>query len=173
MSKTEASKKQIKHKSIKKTFLFMLKTVWQNKRSMYFFYLLRLFTQILQKVLPVLLPKFILDELVAGINSGDYIPHVKSITGGLLMRISLLQSGICPVNEMTTSAGCSLQDISQNSFTIMILSPVLRLLYNINLIIYCMKPQKSSRSRRFCRNPEFYRQKHLDESGYFSFYFLQ
>ena len=72
------------------------------------------------------------------------------------MRKSLLQSGICPVNEMTISPGCSLQDISQNSFTIMILFPVLWLLYNINLIIYCMNMQKSSLPPHFCRNPEFY-----------------
>lgn len=60
------------------TISFMLKTAWKEKPQIMVLYSIRLMGDILEKVQSVLLPKFIIDELVLVLSGADVSAHLKS-----------------------------------------------------------------------------------------------
>lgn len=64
---------------IKRTVLFMLKTAWQEKPALFLLYTANLFADILDKVKEVLLPKFLLDELVLVLEGGSIEAHLRNL----------------------------------------------------------------------------------------------
>lgn len=63
----------------KRTILYMLKTAWQEKPSLYVLYFVNLLADILDKVKTVMLPKFLIDELVFLLQKKDIGVHMKNV----------------------------------------------------------------------------------------------
>jgi len=64
--------------SINKVINYMLKTAWKEKPVLFLVYFLRLIETILQKVQIIIVPKFLIDELVAIYNGAEISIHLKN-----------------------------------------------------------------------------------------------
>lgn len=84
----------------RKTIFFMIKTAWKEKPSLFLLYGINLFADILDKVRTVLIPKFLLDELVLLLNGGNAGEHIKNavmfaaLTIGSQFAASMLRNGV-------------------------------------------------------------------------------
>lgn len=84
----------------RKTISFMLKTAWKEKPSLFLLYGVNLFADVLDKVRTVLIPKFLLDELVLLLNGGNAEAHIKNavifaaLTIGSQFVVSMLRNGV-------------------------------------------------------------------------------
>ena len=63
----------------KETLKFMLKLAWREKKSVYFIYLLRFFATALSEIKVLLLPKLLVDEIVALKDGAPVEDHLKTI----------------------------------------------------------------------------------------------
>lgn len=64
---------------VRKTLLFMARTAWREKPLLYGLYLLQFVSLLLQKVQIVILPKFLMDELVLILNGSTLESHVRNV----------------------------------------------------------------------------------------------
>lgn len=87
-------------KYVNKTVKYMLNVVWQKRPSLYFAYLLAFFSQIIDKVRIVVLPKFLIDELVLAINGSAIKEHIKCV----VIYVSLICGSIFLSNLMSMLA---------------------------------------------------------------------
>lgn len=82
MEKAERKKRHMTAKEnrriVKKTLGFMLKATWKNRPSLFFVYAAFFVGQCLQKVQAVVLPKFLMDELMLVIEGGPVSAHVRN-----------------------------------------------------------------------------------------------
>lgn len=79
---TKGKKKEQKKSTITitwTTICYMLKTVVKNKPSLFLIYGMMLIAQVVQKMIVVVLPKFLIDELVLIINGAAVEEHLKLI----------------------------------------------------------------------------------------------
>ncbi|MBQ7918356.1 MAG: ABC transporter ATP-binding protein [Lachnospiraceae bacterium] len=87
MSKEKDTKKEL-HLCVE-TVSFMLKIVCKEKPQLIVLYVLRIFADIMEKVQDVLLPKFIIDELVLVLSGADVSQHMKSAAFYVVFTILL------------------------------------------------------------------------------------
>lgn len=64
---------------MKRTILFMLKTAWKEKPSLFLLYAVNLSADVLDKVREVLLPKFLLDELALVLKGAGAEEHLRNL----------------------------------------------------------------------------------------------
>ena len=64
---------------VRRTLLYMMKTAWREKPSLFGLYLMQFFALLLQKIQVVVLPKFLMDELVLILNRSAVESHVKNV----------------------------------------------------------------------------------------------
>lgn len=76
--KEEKNRKEYRQ-MIYKTLGFMIKTAWREKPSLFFMYGLLFSAQFIQKVQIVLLPKFIMDELMFVIEGKSISTHLQNV----------------------------------------------------------------------------------------------
>lgn len=83
-----------KKKDTLKTLRFMLKTAWQNKPSLMFLYLLRLVADVAVKLSSIVLPKFLLDEIVLFAGGAELSQHIRNAAcyAALIVVINLVTS---------------------------------------------------------------------------------
>lgn len=74
---------------LKRTISFMIKTAWREKPSLFLVYAASLCTDLSDKLQLVLLPKFLLDELVLIRNGGGAQEHVKNAVFFAALAITL------------------------------------------------------------------------------------
>lgn len=81
MGKVEKKKNDQKNNKevINKTLRYMVKTAWQQKPSIFIMYGLQFVAQLIQKLQIVVLPKFLIDELVLVIGGKALNAHVKNV----------------------------------------------------------------------------------------------
>lgn len=79
-------------KATLKTLGFMLKTAWQHKPSLVFIYLVRLMADVVSKLSSIVLPKFLLDEIVLFAGGAELSLHIKNAAfyAGLIVLINLI-----------------------------------------------------------------------------------
>ncbi|MGN0403103.1 MAG: ABC transporter ATP-binding protein [Acetatifactor sp.] len=79
---------------IKKTLKYMIKTAWQQKPSIFLMYGLQFVAQLIQKIQIVLLPKFLMDELMLVIGGKTMNAHVKNVIcyAALICGMSLISN---------------------------------------------------------------------------------
>ena len=63
----------------KKTLKFMLRVAWQEKPSLFLVYILLFFAELIIKVKDILLPKFLIDELMLIIGGAPVKEHLQSV----------------------------------------------------------------------------------------------
>ena len=63
----------------RKTIGFMIKTAWQKKPSLFLLYFIRLICEFVQKMQVVILPKFLIDELMLIIGGAELSAHINNI----------------------------------------------------------------------------------------------
>ncbi len=63
----------------RKTLGFMIKTAWQKKPSLFLLYFIRLICEFVQKMQVVILPKFLIDELMLIIGGAELSVHINNI----------------------------------------------------------------------------------------------
>lgn len=91
-------REQEKKYGVGKTLGFMLKTAWQQRPTLYLIYLVQLLADCMQKAQYILLPKFLMDELVLLLSGGNAEQHLKNavvyagFTVGLLLLSNLMLS---------------------------------------------------------------------------------
>lgn len=78
-SEENAEQKKNNRKVISKTLKYMVKTAWQQKPSIFIMYGLQFIAQFIQKIQIVVLPKFIMDELVLVLGRKALDAHVKNV----------------------------------------------------------------------------------------------
>ena len=62
---------------VKRVILFMLKTAAKEKPFLFFIYFLRLLRELINRAQAILLPKLLIDELVAVYNGAEFSEHLK------------------------------------------------------------------------------------------------
>ncbi|MGN0424186.1 MAG: ABC transporter ATP-binding protein [Acetatifactor sp.] len=72
-------KKESQGKVLRETLRFMLKTAWKEKPSLFVIYLIQFLALLLQKVQVVILPKFLMDELVLILQGNPVEDHLKNV----------------------------------------------------------------------------------------------
>lgn len=78
-----------------KTLVFMLKTAWKNKPSLFFLYLLLLIVSVTRNMLLIVLPKFLIDGLLAAVNHTAVEEHLATaVFFALLTVLSTLTANI-------------------------------------------------------------------------------
>ena len=77
-----------------KTLGFMLKTAWQHRPSLIFVYLVRLVADVASKLSSIILPKFLLDEIVLFAGGAELSQHIRNAAfyAGLIVVINLAAS---------------------------------------------------------------------------------
>ena len=81
MGKSDRAKYDRKENSriIRKTLKFMISTAWREKPSLFIVYGIQFAAQLIQKVQIVILPKFLMDELMLIIEGQSLEMHVKNV----------------------------------------------------------------------------------------------
>lgn len=74
---------------IRRTLGFMLKTAWQKKKSLYASYLLLFAADFVSKMVKILLPKFLIDELILVLNGAPRSAHLRQIILYVALTIGL------------------------------------------------------------------------------------
>ena len=70
--------KENNHDMTKRVLPFMLKTAWRERPSLFLLYGLNLFANVLSKIVQILLPKFLIDELVLLYEGASALAHAKN-----------------------------------------------------------------------------------------------
>lgn len=70
--------KENNHDMTKRVLPFMIKTAWREKPSLFLLYGLNLFAGVLSKIVQILLPKFLIDELVLLYEGASALTHIKN-----------------------------------------------------------------------------------------------
>ncbi|MGN0667443.1 MAG: ABC transporter ATP-binding protein [Huintestinicola sp.] len=80
--------------TVGETLMFMLKTVKREKPSLFFIYLLKFAAEFVPTMLAIILPKFLIDELVLIIGGEPVSEHLYSVIlyAGLIIGIALLEN---------------------------------------------------------------------------------
>lgn len=86
----EQNKKQERY--TKETLKFMIKTAWQKRPSLFGIYLIMFVAQLMQKVQIVILPKFLMDEIVLIVTGAPVKEHLGTVLFyvGLICGMNLL-----------------------------------------------------------------------------------
>lgn len=85
----EKSKNKTKEKVTKKTLFFMLRTARKEKPMLFLLYGFLFLADIMEKVQVILLPKFLLDELVA-VQRGEALQdHIRRLIGYVILYMGL------------------------------------------------------------------------------------
>lgn len=96
MGKAEKGKRERKENRqiIRKTLLYMIKTAWKEKPSLFIMYGILFIAQLMQKVQAVLLPKFLMDELMFIIEGKSIEAHLQNVIlyVALICGLSLLSN---------------------------------------------------------------------------------
>ena len=71
--------RKVKDNTVGETLLFMLKTVRKEKPSVFFLFLLAFVTELAAKMSAIILPKFLIDELVLIIGGEPLDDHISRI----------------------------------------------------------------------------------------------
>ncbi|MGN0632243.1 MAG: ABC transporter ATP-binding protein [Oscillospiraceae bacterium] len=84
--------RKAKEKTVGETLKFMLKTVRSEKPSLFFMYLLKFTAEFVPTMLAIILPKFLIDELVQVIGGESVSEHIHRIIlyAGLIIGVALL-----------------------------------------------------------------------------------
>lgn len=100
--KQKANKKYTSSKVLK----FMLKTAWKNKPYVFVFYFISLISDLASIARDLILPKFILDELVLFINGAGSKQHLRSVAFYALLTciFTVLTNLLSSVSNHATSA---------------------------------------------------------------------
>ncbi len=103
MAKTKEQKQAAKEDSraIKRTLKFMMSVAWKERPSLYFVYALMFVAQLVQKAQLVLLPKFLIDELMLIVDGGTWEDHGENI----IMYVLLICGSNLLANVMNNVAG--------------------------------------------------------------------
>lgn len=85
----------------KKTLRFMLAFAWKEKRVLYAFYLIRFVGDVLGQLKVLLLPKLLVDELMAVIGGADANAHIRNIViyAGITVTAELLSSVLINISD--------------------------------------------------------------------------
>ncbi len=85
----------------KKTLRFMLAFAWKEKRVLYAFYLIRFVGDVLGQLKVLLLPKLLVDELMAVIGGADADTHIRNIViyAGITVTAELLSSVLINISD--------------------------------------------------------------------------
>lgn len=94
MGKAKEQKQAAKEsrKTIKRVLKYMAKVVWKERPSLYFVYSIMLIAQIIQKTQIVVMPKFLIDELVLVAEGGALSAHLQNVIlyAGVICGMNLL-----------------------------------------------------------------------------------
>lgn len=84
--------RKMKDNTVSETLMFMLKTVRREKPSLFFIYLLKFAAEFVPTMFAIILPKFLIDELVLIIGGEPAESHLPKIIlyAGLIIGIALL-----------------------------------------------------------------------------------
>lgn len=84
--------RKMKDNTVSETLMFMLKTVRREKPSIFFIYLLKFAAEFVPTMFAIILPKFLIDELVLIIGGEPAESHLPKIIlyAGLIIGIALL-----------------------------------------------------------------------------------
>lgn len=95
------SEKAKKEPTVKKTLSFMLKTAWKEKPSLFFAYLGLFLLEFVSTMKNVLLPKFLIDELILVMDGAPVSLHLRRIVvfAALIVGIEALVSVLGSVME--------------------------------------------------------------------------
>ena len=105
----EQNKKQERY--TKETLKFMIKTAWQKRPSLFGIYLIMFVAQLMQKVQIVILPKFLMDEIVLIVTGAP----VKEHLGTVLFYVGLI-CGINLVANLLNNVASQAQSVMQEWF---------------------------------------------------------
>ena len=83
--------RKAKENTVGETLMFMLKTVRKEKPSVFFLFLLAFVTELIAKMSAIILPKFLIDELVLIIGGEPLENHLSRIIiyAALIVGIAL------------------------------------------------------------------------------------
>lgn len=88
------------------TLLFMLSTAWREKKLLFLVYAVQLLAQVIPKMLEIILPKFLIDELMLIINGEPLEEHLyrvlalAGITVGAGLLTNLVQSAMIQLKSV-------------------------------------------------------------------------
>ncbi|MGN0552660.1 MAG: ABC transporter ATP-binding protein [Oscillospiraceae bacterium] len=84
--------RKVKDNTVRETLRFMLKTVRREKPLLYWMYLLKFATEFIQTMFNIILPKFLIDELVLMIGGEPAKNHLPKVIlfAGLIIVIDLI-----------------------------------------------------------------------------------
>ncbi|MBO6064811.1 MAG: ABC transporter ATP-binding protein, partial [Lachnospiraceae bacterium] len=92
----------------KKTLKYMLAFAWKEKRSLFAFYLIRFIGDVLGQLKVLLLPKLLVDELMAVIGGAPADAHIRNI---------VLYAGITVTAELLSSVLINIADSTRNVYS--------------------------------------------------------
>lgn len=89
----------------RETLKFMFRLVWREKPHLFFLYLLDIVFEVSMKMIEIILPKFILDEVAAILNGGTVEEHLPraALFAGLIVGLHLIVNILDNINGQLMS----------------------------------------------------------------------